>query len=109
MEDEQGDAVEGEHAPLGVYGVLIIPPTAEDGGWLISVAGWDPDLERYVAGGEGPILETREEALQEADRVMDWLQTSEDVSDPVHAWDRMQRARAAAERGDDPPRPWGRF
>jgi hypothetical protein len=105
--DEYSREDEGES--IGSYGVLIVPPSVPEAGWLVSVAGWNPETERYVTSGEGPILETRDEAMREAERVIDWLQSGDIELDPVLVWERMQRARAAEERGDDPPRPWGRF
>jgi hypothetical protein len=94
---------------IGGYGVLIVPPESESGGWLVSVAGWDSGAERYVTTGEGPIFETRAEATAEAERVIDWLGRRDTDLDPAYVWQTMQRARAAEERGDDRPKPWGRF
>jgi hypothetical protein len=95
--------------PLSMYGVLVVPPTGEHGGWLISVSGWNAGTEAYISAGSGPIFETRDEAMAEAARVLSWLQDSADDFDAADMWDRLQRVRAATERGDDPSRPWGRF
>jgi hypothetical protein len=94
---------------LGGYGVLVVPPSDSDGGWLVTVAGWDDKAEHYTTSGEGPIFETEDEAMREATRVIVWLRDESTEFNPADAWERMQRARAAEERHDDRPRPWGRF
>src|SRR5947209_20210755 len=94
---------------LGGYGVLVVPPSDSGGGWLVTVAGWNEELERYSTSGEGPIFETEDEAMREATRVIGWLRDESTEFDPADAWERMQRARAAEERHDDRPRPWGPF
>jgi hypothetical protein len=105
--DDRGEAV-GD-VGMGEYGVLVVPPMGDGGGWLVSVAAWNVSSESYVSSGAGPILDSQEEAVTEATRVMAWLREHAGEFDAAHVWDRLQRARAADERGDDPSRPWGRF
>jgi hypothetical protein len=105
MHDEHGEETGG----MGEFGVLIVPPADVTGGWLVSVAAWDAAGEGFASTGAGPILDTQEEALAEATRVMTWLREHAGEFDAAQVWDRLQRARAADERGDDPSRPWGRF
>jgi hypothetical protein len=107
--NEDSTSPSDQQSYLGAYGVVVVPPSAQGGGWLVSVAGWDEGSERYATSGEGPIFETEEEAMREATRVIAWLRDDNTDFDPAAAWERMQRARAAEERYDDRPRPWGRF
>lgn len=107
--DDDPTSPREQQSLLGAYGVVVVPPSPEGGGWLVSVVGWNEDSEQYTTSGEGPIFDTEDEAMREATRVIAWLRDDNTDFDPATAWERMQRARAAEERHDDRPRPWGRF
>lgn len=91
------------------HGVVVAPPQEAGGGWLVSVCAWDDRLGSYVSRGEGPILDSEGEAMEESARALHWIASLPSDVDPIQAWERLQRTRAAAERDDDRPRPWGRF
>lgn len=91
------------------HGVVVVSPEADGGGWLVSVCAWDARLESYASRGEGPILDSEAEAMEESARAQRWIASLPQDVDPIQAWAQLQRTRAAAERGDDRPRPWGRF
>ncbi len=77
---------------LGSYGVLIVPaPPNPAGGWFVTLSAWNAERERFEAGTDGPIFDTREDAMQEAARVMDWLATRSDTENLVDVWAQMQR------------------
>jgi hypothetical protein len=89
---------------LGAHGVMIIPPEEGDEGWLVTVGGWDEKVEAYVAGSDGPLLETRDEAIQTAIRAMEWIQSAGPNVDIPRVWREMQDRVAAQENPDSMPR-----
>ena len=77
---------------LGTYGVLVVPaPPHRDGGWLVTLSVWNEDQDWYVAGTDGPIFDSRDEALQEATRIMDWIGTRSEDENLFEAWAQMQQ------------------
>ena len=97
---------------LGEYGVLIVPPTSEQGQWFVGLASWDEEAEAYGATSDGPLLESRDEALQMANRVLDWLATQHGEGDLARAWEQMQEQLGAQDMEQQwPPNrdPWGRL
>jgi hypothetical protein len=87
---------------LGTYGVLVVPaPAHRDSGWLVTLSEWQDDEERYVAGADGPIFNTRDEALQEAGRIMDWLATRSDDENLLEVWAQMQQLSSEQEMWPD--------
>jgi hypothetical protein len=82
---------------LGEYGVVIVPPSDHADQWFVTLAGWNVESESYVAGTDGPIVETREEALEEAGKVMDWLATQPPDTDLLKVWEQMQQDMGPAE------------
>ena len=76
---------------LGEYGVVIVPPSREDGQWFVTLGAWDDESESYVGGTDGPILETREEAFEEAGKVLDWLAAQSYDDDLLKVWEQMQQ------------------
>lgn len=80
----------------GQYGVVIVPPGGQDGTWLVTVARWDGARETYVASSDGPLLETRADALAEAERVMDWL-AQQRTDNLMQVWRQMQEQRGIEE------------
>jgi hypothetical protein len=92
MQDEQR-----ELGLLGEYGVVIVPPSDSSRQWFVTLAAWDDESESYVAGTDGPICETRGEALEEAGRVMDWLETQPSEADLMKVWEQMQQTLGPSE------------
>lgn len=87
---------------LGAYGVLVVPaPANRDGGWLVTLSVWQEDEERYVAGTDGPIFDSRDEAVQEAGRIMDWLATRSDDENLLEVWAQMQQLSSEQEMWPD--------
>lgn len=91
MDEDGDDGLSGE------YGVMIVPPTSDTGAWLVTLGKWNLDREAYIASGDGPLLESREEALTEAQRVMDWLAGQADATNVTRVWQQMQEQRGAEE------------
>ncbi len=95
---------------LGEYGVLIVPPTGAPGQWLVGLAAYDADAEEYAAGTDGPLLTSREEAIEMAGRVLDWLARQTGDEDLIRVWQQMQEQLGAADMEQQwPPErgPWG--
>jgi hypothetical protein len=100
---------------LGAYGVVVVPPEGETGQWFVTVAAWDQQGERYVAGTTGPFCDTAEEALAEAAKIAEWIRGPHPSGmDLVRVWEEMQRQLGAeAGREEELPRanlyygPWG--
>lgn len=92
---------------LALYGVLIVPaPRDESAGWFVTLATWSTDTERYVASTEGPLFETKAEALEEAERITDWLVEHDEQPDLLRAWELAQKQEfAGAPWRPPPPRP----
>lgn len=87
---------------LGMYGVLVVPaPNEGSGGWFVTLSAWDDEDETYIAGTDGPILETREEAMQEANRIVDWLANRSDDENLMDVWAQMQQLRGEHELWPD--------
>lgn len=106
--DEDTDT--GELGYLGEYGVIIVPPTSETGQWFVGLAAYDADNEEYAAGTDGPLVTSREEALQMAGRVFDWLARQTGEEDLIRIWQQMQEQLGAADLEQQwPPErgPWG--
>jgi hypothetical protein len=76
---------------LGEYGVVIVPPSDHTNQWFVTLAAWDDESQAYVAGTDGPIRETKEEALEEVGKVMDWLAAQPPDSDLTKLWEQMQQ------------------
>lgn len=93
---------------LASYGVMIVPPPERDpGGWFVTITRWNDKAENYIPSQEGPIVETREEALEEAQRALAWLVQRGDETNLIEVWEQMQREKAAAEsRTQEPPSLW---
>jgi len=76
---------------LGEYGVLIVPPSGESDAWFVTLGAWDEESAGYIAGTDGPLVDSREDALQEAGKVLDWLVSQEDEeTDLFESWKRLQ-------------------
>lgn len=75
---------------LGEYGVLIVPPSDESGAWFVTLASWDDEAEAYGAGTDGPLLGSREQAMEQAGRVLDWLAAQKGQGDLTRVWLDMQ-------------------
>lgn len=106
-------SVEGEDLGLlGRYGVVIVPPSQSTGEWFVTLASWDAEGQSYVTGTDGPIVSDRQEALEQANRVLDWLERQEDGEDLQRVWERMQRHITTQEGLMPEPRsfqfPWER-
>lgn len=91
--DEHGES----RGLLGEYGVLIVPPSRPEGQWFVTLGAWDEESEIYIAGTDGPLSETKEEALEEAGTVMDWLASQSHDADLMKVWDQMQQDLGPAE------------
>lgn len=94
QDDESGDY---ERGYLGQYGVLVVPPEGRSGEWFVTLSVWDQRAETYTAGTEGPLLGSREEALRDAAKVMDWLSTLPHDADVPRLWTQMQQTIARQE------------
>lgn len=98
---------------LGKYGVTIVPPTGDDGQWFVTLSIWDDKSERYRAGPDGPLLETRDEAIEQAGKILDWLREHAGEDDLDRIWQQMQEMQGAQEMlgRDWPPDrgPWGDY
>jgi hypothetical protein len=93
-----GNGTESDNTgALGGYGVVIVPPVGNRGSWLITLASWDEEAEAYGASTDGPLLDTREEALHEAGKVLDWLDEQGGNGDLAKIWEQMQERRGAEE------------
>ncbi|HEX6507468.1 MAG TPA: hypothetical protein VF221_07540 [Chloroflexota bacterium] len=98
MTDEQTDDL----GFLGMYGVLVVPaPTGKTGGWFVTLSAWDDEDETYIAGTDGPIFESREEAMQEANRIVDWLAERSEDENLMDVWAQMQQMRSEGELWPD--------
>lgn len=87
---------------LGAYGVLVVPaPSNRAGGWFVTLSVWDEDEQRYVAGSDGPIFDSRDEALQEATRIMDWVASRPADANLLNAWAQMQQMSSEQEMWPD--------
>ncbi len=87
MEDDSEDL-----GYLGTYGVMIVPPPpGEYGGWLVTVARWNEDLENYLPSHEGPIFESEEEAVREVRRALTWLEERGEETNLIDVWEHMQQ------------------
>jgi len=72
---------------------LVVPAVSdEQSAWLVTLATWDHERQAYVAGIDGPLLESREEAFTEASRLTDWLHEHQGEEDLAKAWDFMHQA-----------------
>jgi hypothetical protein len=92
--DDTPDGDSDEPNLLGAYGVLIVPaPASRDGGWFVTFSVWDEDEEHYIAGSDGPIFDSRDEALQVATNVMDWVASRPEDENLILAWEQMQANR----------------
>lgn len=80
---------------LATYGVVIVPPPPEqEGGWFVALAQWNNEAEAYMASTDGPIFESREEAMEEANKVLDWIAEKGEREDLIQIWEQMQKARS---------------
>jgi hypothetical protein len=92
--DSTTDGDPEEFGLLGDYGVLVVPaPSERAGGWFVTLAAWDDDVERYIAGSDGPIFDSREEALQVASNLMDWVASRPEDENLLVGWAQMQANR----------------
>jgi len=83
---------------LGQYGVLVVPaPLHADGAWFVTLTRWDTGNETYTATAEGPMFETRRDALDEAERLIDWIAEHQDEDDVARTWDLMRQELAREE------------
>src|ERR1051326_3643572 len=88
------------------YGVLVVPAAPDGAGWFVTLAAWSERHERYVASTDGPLFETREEAMEEAGRLADWLVEHGEEGDLLKVWEMAQRQEFAdAPWRPPPPRP----
>lgn len=97
---------------LGEYGVVIVPPTDDSGAWFVTLASWDDEAEAYGAGTDGPLFGSREEAMEQAAVVLNWLETQKGQGDLTRLWEQMQdQIGAQATDQEFPPSrgPWGRI
>lgn len=102
---EQDGTGEGE-GYLAKYGVAIVPPPPDgSGGWFVALTYWSDEMEAYVASGDGPIVESREEALAEAGKVLDWIASRGNQDNLVQVWEQAQRDRTSHEPWSSPERP----
>jgi len=86
---------------IGRYGVLVVPaPVGADGAWLVTMGRWDAQHESFLAESDGPLFEDRTEAMQEANKVLDWLAEHQDEDDVPRAWD-LTRQETAREQLPD--------
>jgi hypothetical protein len=96
---------------LGEFGVVIVPPGDSEDRWFVGLTRWDEGSERYVAESDGPLLDNPEEAMKEAQKVLDWLAAVPEESDVARLWREMQQrvgAETVLEREWPPSRgPWG--
>ncbi|MGH2443330.1 MAG: hypothetical protein ACRDFX_09220 [Chloroflexota bacterium] len=91
-----------EEGVLGRYGVVLVPPADEAGGWLVALACWSSEQAGYGAEPEGPILDTREQALEYAGKLVDWIATQNPDADLGRIW-RQMRLQAVTSDGLPPP------
>ncbi len=83
---------------LASYGVMIVPPPVRDpGGWFVTITRWSDQTENYVPSQEGPIVETQEEAMAEAQGALAWLMRRGDETNLIEVWEQLQRQKAASE------------
>lgn len=109
--DESNDG-EDQGGYLGEYGVLIVPATDDSGAWFVTLASWDEEAEAYGAGTDGPLFGSREEAVEHAGAVLNWLETQQGQGDLTRVWEQMQdQIGAEATNQQFPPNrdPWGRI
>jgi hypothetical protein len=100
--DQTIDGDSDELGLLGAFGVLVVPaPSNRDGGWFVTLSVWDEDEERYVAGSDGPIFDSRDEALKEAVRIMDWVASRPEDENLLDAWAQMQQLSSEQEMWPD--------
>lgn len=93
-----GNQANDELGGLGWYGVVVVPaPRDGSGGWFVTLATWNDKLDGYSTGVEGPIFESREEAMREASRLLDWLAEHGNEENLDRVWTRMHQALAAGE------------
>ncbi len=103
MNDEE-NGVAKSLGLLGRYGVLVIPAPKrvpdevadlqqEDGAgeWFVGLARWSDQVEGYSASTDGPMFDTREEAMAEANRVLDWLAAQPADADVLRLWAGIQQ------------------
>lgn len=89
---------EDEASYLSSYGVMIVPPPADDpGGWFVTITRWNEQNENYIPSQEGPIVETQEEAVAEAERALAWLMHRGEETNLIEVWEQLQRQKAASE------------
>jgi len=80
---------------LATYGVVLVPPPPEqEGGWFVALAGWNDEAEAYLASTDGPIFESREEAMEEANKVLVWIAEKGERQDLIQIWEQMQKTRS---------------
>jgi hypothetical protein len=96
--DEPRGGDDGDVGYLTAYGVLIVPPVSDEGGWFVSLAEWDAEAERYGASMDGPMFETQEEAFDAARDLLQRIEASDDGDDLMKMWEAFQ-----AERTQDEP------
>jgi hypothetical protein len=95
---------------LATYGVVIVPPPPEqEGGWFVALARWNEEAEAYSASMDGPIFETREEAMEEANKVLDWIAERGEREDLIQIWEQMQKTRNQDEPWTREPRTLGNW
>lgn len=82
---------------IGEFGVVIVPPNGDGGAWLVTLGRWDADREMYLASSDGPLLDSREDAFDEARKVIDWLGQNRGSDHLVRVWRQMQEQRGAEE------------
>jgi hypothetical protein len=96
MDGENGD----DTGYVAAYGAMIIPPSSPEGGWLVTLAEWDEEAERYVASMDGPIFDSQDEAFQSASDLLRRIEASGEDDDLMKMWEAFQ-----ADRSQDEP--WG--
>lgn len=95
---------------IAAYGVMIVPPSERDnGGWMVTLTEWREQAETYAASMDGPIFETRQEALDEANKVLDWISDLGNRDDLMRIWEEGQRDIRRRDLEEDDPRTLGKF
>lgn len=80
---------------VGQYGVLVVPaPIGGDGAWLVTLGRWDSRQGAFTAESDGPLFEERDEAMHEAERLLEWLSGHQNEDDVPRAWDLMRQEMA---------------
>jgi hypothetical protein len=104
MDVEDGPAgTDGEEAGyLAAYGVLIVPPSSEDGGWFVTLSEWDEDAERYSASMDGPMFDSEEAAFESARDLLQRIAASGEDDDLMKMWEAYQAGATKDEPWNQP-------